>query len=87
MPVGIEAYRRLEQARILSSRVPLPHTYPERCGIRLGTAAITRLGAVEQDMTRMASLITRVISGEPPADVAPHVTEIAREFTKVHFCF
>lgn len=87
MPIGVDAYRRLEQARILSSRVPLPHSYPDRSGIRLGTAAMTRLGAREQDMVRIASLITRVISGEPPAEVAPHVTEIARAFTKVHFCF
>src|SRR6185312_1365451 len=87
MPIGLEAYRRLEHARVLSSRVPLPHTYPDYGGIRLGTAALTRLGAREQDMVSIASLLTRLISGEPPAEVAPKVTEIARSFATVHYCF
>lgn len=88
LPEGETAFRRLEEARILTTRVPLPHTYPERRGIRLGTPAITRTGMKAGEMSVVASLIRRVaLDREPPARVARDVTELAGTFAAVQYCF
>jgi glycine hydroxymethyltransferase len=87
LPVGSAAFRRLEEARILASRIPLPHIHPKRLGIRLGTAAVTRLGMQEEAMSRIATLIRRVVTGEPPPTVAVDVTDMARSYSSVQFCF
>lgn len=84
---GPQAFQLLENARILTSRTPLPHTYPERRGIRLGTAAVARLGMDENAMARIATLIRRVVTGEPPTEVAADVTELARSYPTVRHCF
>ena len=87
LPVGDAAFRKLEEALILTTRVTLPHTYPERTGVRLGTAAVTRLGMPDEAMSRIATLIRRVVTGEPPQDVAVDVTELARSYATVQYCF
>ena len=87
LPVGDAAFRKLEEALILTTRVPLPHTYPERNGIRLGTAAVTRLGMPEEAMSRVATLIRRVVTGELPQDVAVDVTDLASSYATVQYCF
>ena len=86
LPVGSKAFRKLEEAGILTTRVPLPHTYPERRGIRLGTAAVTRLGMFEADMSSIAALIARVATGEPTREVNADVRDLARSFTSVQYC-
>ncbi|MBI4182958.1 MAG: aminotransferase class I/II-fold pyridoxal phosphate-dependent enzyme [Proteobacteria bacterium] len=87
LPVGEAAFKRLEEARILTTRVPLAHTYPERRGIRLGTAAVTRRGMREEAMSRIATLIGRVVTGEPAGAVAAAVTDLVRSYPDVKFCF
>ena len=87
LPVGDAAFRRLEEAQILATRVPLPHAYPERSAIRLGTAAVARLGMPEEAMSAIATLIRRVVTGEPPPDVAIDVTDLARSYPSVQYCF
>lgn len=87
LPVGEAAFHRLEEARILTTRVPLAHTYPERRAIRLGTAAVTRLGMAEEAMAKIAALIRRVVTGEPTPPIAREVTELARSYSRVRYCF
>ena len=87
VPTGNETFGCLERARILTSRVELPASHPARRGIRLGTSALTRLGMKEADMARVAALIGRVTGGEPPARVAADVTDLARSYRSVQYCF
>ena len=87
LKTGDSTFARLEQARILSSRVELPATHPEHRGIRLGTSAVTRIGMKEADMARVAKMIGRVAGGEPPERVAGDVTDLARSFPTVQYCF
>lgn len=88
VPDGETAFARLEAARILTTRVPLPATYPQRQGLRLGTPAVTRTGMKSGEMALVASLIARVlVEREPPARVAGEVTELAARFATVGYCF
>jgi glycine hydroxymethyltransferase len=85
---GTTGFSRLEQARILSTRVPIPETYPHRSGIRLGTPALTRLGMREPEMALIAQLIARVlVDREPPQAVAQGAGDLAMSFRRVGFCF
>jgi glycine hydroxymethyltransferase len=82
------AFRRLEQSRILTSRVPLPRTYPERQGLRLGTPAVTRTGMKPPEMATIATLVRRVlVDREPPERVARDVADLALAFRTVGYCF
>jgi glycine hydroxymethyltransferase len=88
LPNAEGGFRRLEQARILTSRVALPRTYPERGGIRLGTAAVTRTGMKAAQMTTIATLIRRVLVEQESAElVAKDVTDLAHGFRTVRYCF
>ena len=41
----------------------------------------------EEAMPRIATLIRRVVTGEPPRDVAVDVTDLARSYATVQYCF
>jgi glycine hydroxymethyltransferase len=82
------AFGALEAAGILTTRVPLPHTYPDRLGIRLGTPAVTRQGMQAGEMASIARLIRRtLLDREPPGWVAREVEELTGAFQGVHYCF
>jgi glycine hydroxymethyltransferase len=87
LPTGDETFRRLEQARILTSHVELPASYPARRGIRLGTSAVTRLGMKEAEMVKVATLIGRVTRRDSPEQVAADATELAHSYQHVQYCF
>jgi glycine hydroxymethyltransferase len=85
---GEVSFQLLEEARIPTTRVPLPHTYPERRGIRLGTSAVTRRGMKVGEMATVAHLIRRVlIDREPPERVARDVKELVAAYSSVRYCF
>jgi glycine hydroxymethyltransferase len=85
---GDTAFRRLEAARILTTRVQLPKTFPERRGLRLGTPAITRSGMAAREMGTIAALIRRVlIDQEAPEQVATDAARLAEAFPGVRYCF
>lgn len=88
LPEGETAFRRLESARILTTRVPLPQTFPDRRALRLGTPAITRAGMIAGEMSAIAALIRRVlIDGEAPEKVAGDAARLAQAFPDVQYCF
>lgn len=86
-PRATQAFQGLEKARILTSRAQLTHTFPEKGGIRLGTAAVARLGMDEDAMARIATLVRRAVTGEPAAQVADDVTGLALSYPTVRYCF
>lgn len=84
---GDTAFKRLEAARILTTRVPLPQSYPQRLALRLGTPAVTRSGMARDEMRAIAALIKRVlIEREDPARVASHAAALAEAFPDVRYC-
>lgn len=88
LPGGGDAFRTLGEAGILTTRVPLPHTYPHRRGIRLGTPAVTRQGMRVGEMAVIAGLIRRVLLDREPAEtVAREVGGLVAGFPGVHYCF
>lgn len=88
LPDGETAFARLEAARILTTRVPLPHTYPDRRGIRLGTPAATRSGMAAAEMQAIAVLVRRVlVDREAPERVVGDAAALGAAFSGVRYCF
>jgi glycine hydroxymethyltransferase len=88
LPEGETSFRRLEEAGILTTKIPLANTYPERRAIRMGTPAITRSGMRGDDILAIAELIKRVlVDREAPISVAPDSSRLARKFASVEYCF
>jgi glycine hydroxymethyltransferase len=88
LPDGALAFNRLEAAGLMTTRVAIPSTYPDRLAIRLGSAALTRAGAQEDDMTEIAALLARIlVDREPPDRVAPAVADTAGRLTEAAYCF
>lgn len=92
--LGRDLERKLENANIVLNRNLLPwdiredRHYENPGGIRLGVSEVTRLGMEEDEMSRIADLIARVvIEGEDPKSVREDVKEFAREYLEVHYCF
>ncbi len=82
---GEDIANRLEQSNIIVTPAYLPEALG-REGIRVGVQEITRLGAKEDDMAPLASLIAAVITGEKsPHDALCLVEEYASQFRSVHF--
>jgi glycine hydroxymethyltransferase len=87
LPDAEQAFRRLEAARILTTRVPLAETYPDRRGLRLGTPAVTRAGMGAEEMRTIAALIKRVlVDREEPSRVAGEASALAKAFPGVRYC-
>ena len=77
---GAEVALALENAGIVCNRNTIPHdesTPFKPSGIRLGTPAVTTLGAKEKDMEMIASWVDRVIKN------ISNETEIAQVKTEV----
>jgi len=88
LPDDASSFRRLEAAGILTTKVPLAATYPERRALRLGTPAVSRVGMGADDMRVIATLVRRVlIDGEAPDCVAIDAAQLARKHPDVKYCF
>jgi glycine hydroxymethyltransferase len=87
---GDATAKRLEDAFIITTKTPLPYDKTEEdcSGVRLGTQEITRLGMVEDDMSRIADLIRRVVlAREDPAAVREDVKKLMASFRNVKYSF
>lgn len=57
------------------------------CVIRIGTCEVTRRGMKEAEMSRIAELIKRVVTGENPQTVKEDVVRLCSDFQSVEYCF
>lgn len=88
LEAGQNSFERLEAARILTTKTSLPHTYPMKRDLRIGVAAVTRLGMKEKEMTEIASLVRRVlVDQESPTRVATDVGNLVTRFPTLQYCF
>ncbi|MEU1286310.1 serine hydroxymethyltransferase [Kitasatospora sp. NPDC005856] len=80
---GAEAERRCAAAGLLLGKCALPYDpapAAEASGIRLGTGTVTSQGMGETELTEIAGLIARVLTGGAPAPAAARVRELALAF-------
>ncbi|MEM3366403.1 MAG: serine hydroxymethyltransferase [Candidatus Methanomethyliaceae archaeon] len=87
---GDGAAKRLEEANIVTTKTPLPSdkTEEECSGVRVGTQEITRTGMGEEEMSKIARLIKRVLlDREDPSKVREEATKLARCFRTVKYSF
>jgi glycine hydroxymethyltransferase len=74
---GRKMARKLEKANLIVD-----------CGVRLGVCEATRRGMKENDMTKIADFMKRVVSDdESPREVKPSVAKFMTEFQNVEYCF
>lgn len=82
---GVAIARRLEEANIVAGRTTLPEMHGSE-GIRLGVQEITRLGACEKDMNRVAELIAAVVGTQKASrEVREQVSEFAHSLGPVRY--
>jgi glycine hydroxymethyltransferase len=86
---GIAAERILESGGILVNRVSLPagQGEPVRSGIRIGTQEMTRFGMKREDMSAIASFISRSLDGGDPRQIRREVKAFRSQFQAVDYCF
>jgi len=78
---------RLEQSNIIVNAVTLPKQHGGQ-GLRLGVQELTRCGADEPFMRRVADLVTRVVRNEAaPEHVAEQAMAMAASLTGYRFTF
>jgi glycine hydroxymethyltransferase len=76
---------RLEKADILTGKTTLPKLHGSE-GIRIGVQEITRLGAMEEDMAVVGTLLARVLkSAASPSDVARDVHALSTSLGPVRY--
>lgn len=80
---GQAAAQRLREANILTCAIGLPDR-PAMAGLRFGTPEVVRWGMSETDMTTIADLVARALSGDPRA-VAAETTALRRRYDAVRF--
>jgi glycine hydroxymethyltransferase len=78
---GHAAAERLRDANILACAIGLPDR-AAMAGLRLGTPEVVRWGMSEADMTAVADLIHRALTGDPRA-VAADATALRSRYTDV----
>lgn len=58
------------------------------CGVRLGASEVTRRGMKEDEMEKIAQLISEAIVGSrPPEKIKKDVKQLAEDFQTVSYCF
>jgi glycine hydroxymethyltransferase len=80
---GQAAAVRLREANLLTCAIGLPGRAP-MAGLRFGTPEIVRWGMPESDMSTLAELTARALSGDPRDDAAD-VTALRRAYDTVQF--
>jgi glycine hydroxymethyltransferase len=87
---AVEAEKMLELANIIVNRNMLPKdsSFLSPSGLRLGTPEMTRLGAKEKDMKKIASFFKRVlVDRENTKKVKQDVVEFRKSFKTIHYCY
>ncbi len=91
---GGQVEAQLEKANIIVNRQLIPgdikmgRNYFHPGGIRLGVSEVTRLGMRKDQMLQIADLIKEVIiEHKDPVRTKEKVSELRRDFQKVHYCF
>ncbi len=89
---GLKPARALEEANIILNKnlLPwdtiMPETLQNPSGIRIGVQEMTRVGMKEEEMGRIAELLSRVaLKGEKPEKVKEDTVGLRREFQEVHY--
>ena len=80
---GQAAAQRLREANILTCAIELPDR-SAMAGLRFGTPEVVRWGMSDTDMTTIAELVARALSGNPRA-VAQKTTTLRRRYDTVGF--
>ncbi|WP_233224563.1 serine hydroxymethyltransferase [Thiomonas sp. X19] len=83
---GQTAAKRLRRANLLACGIglPLPAVDGDHNGLRFGVPEIVRLGMGAPDMTELASLVARALTGDPDG-VASEVSAFRRRFSGLHY--
>ncbi|WP_233224540.1 serine hydroxymethyltransferase [Thiomonas sp. X19] len=83
---GQTAAKRLRRANLLACGIGLPWPVVEGDlnGLRFGVPEIVRLGMGAPDMTELASLVARALTGDPDG-VASEVSAFRRRFSGLHY--
>ncbi|MBO6519176.1 MAG: aminotransferase class I/II-fold pyridoxal phosphate-dependent enzyme [Rhodospirillales bacterium] len=84
---GQAAAKRLREANILSCGIGLPmaDVAGDVNGLRIGTPELARIGMHTSDMTELASLIHRALTGNDTAGVAADASAMRRRFKTLQF--
>jgi glycine hydroxymethyltransferase len=80
---GQAAAQRLREANFPRCAIGLPDR-PAMAGLRFGTPEVVRSGMSDTDMTTIAGLVARALSGNPRA-VAQKTTTLRRRYDTVGF--
>lgn len=86
---GSRVSRRLEEANILATGIPLPvePIAGDYAGLRIGTQEVTRLGMRPAEMVRIARFMARhLVHGEPASAVGREVAAFRDAFRTVGYC-
>jgi glycine hydroxymethyltransferase len=86
---GTRVSRRLEDANILTTGIPLPGepVAGDYAGLRLGTQEVTRLGMGPGEMAAVARFMARrLLHGEPAPDVRRDVAGLRASFRRIGYC-
>lgn len=84
---GQAAAKRLREANLLSCGIGLPmaEVAGDVNGLRIGTPELARIGMHTDDMTELAHLIHRGLTGNDPSSVASDVSAFRKRFTDLKF--
>ncbi|MBO6947844.1 MAG: aminotransferase class I/II-fold pyridoxal phosphate-dependent enzyme [Rhodospirillales bacterium] len=84
---GQAAAKRLREANLLSCGIGLPmaEVPGDVNGLRIGTPELARIGMTTEDMTELAHLIHRGLTGNDPTSVAGEVSAFRKRFTDLRF--
>jgi glycine hydroxymethyltransferase len=84
---GQAAAKRLREVNLLSCGIGLPmaEVPGDVNGLRIGTPELARIGMHTDDMTELAHLIHRGLTGNDPSSVAGDVRAFRKRFTDLKF--
>jgi len=88
---GEAVVRRLEQANIITNKMPLPQDgrdeHVHESGVRLGTVEVTRLGMKEPEMDRIAEMIASSIQLAKPCErLRREIIDFRSNYNTLFYC-
>ena len=84
---GQTASKALRQAGFLACGIGLPidEVPGDMNGLRIGTPELVRWGMTAEDAPRLATLISRALRANDPAEMVPEVAQWRQSFDQLHF--